>query len=145
MKCKIIGVSERSEEQVIVYATEHNPLAEEIARLAASDEIPLFGMAGNELIKINPTDVICFITEGEHVIALTKKGRLRMRSRLYQLEELCAKSFIKLNQSCLANVSMIEKFDTSLAGTLTVTFKGGYRDYVSRRQVKNVKKRMGIK
>ena len=90
MKCKIIGVSERSEEQVIVYATEHNPLAEEIARLAASDEIPLFGTAGNELIKINPTDVVCFITEGEHVIALTKKGRLRMRSRLYQLEELCS-------------------------------------------------------
>ena len=40
---------------------------------------------------------------------------------------------------------MISHFDLSLGGTMKVVFKSGYKDYVSRRQIKNIKERLGIK
>ena len=53
--------------------------------------------------------------------------------------------FVKLNQSCIVNIKKIECFDASLGGALKVTLKNGYRDYVSRRQLKAVKERLGLK
>ena len=52
--------------------------------------------------------------------------------------------FIKINQSCIANIRQIQRFDTSFSGTLRVIFKNGYTDYVSRRQLKAVKERLGL-
>jgi len=68
----------------------------------------------------------------------------RLNHRLYQLEERLGTRFLKINQSCLANIQQIQRFDASLAGALLVIFKNGYRDYVSRRQLKTVKERMGF-
>ena len=53
--------------------------------------------------------------------------------------------FIKINQSTVANISKIARFGTSFDGSLYVTFKNGYRDYVSRRQISNVKRALKIK
>jgi len=39
---------------------------------------------------------------------------------------------------------LIKKFDVSFGGALTVIFKNGYTDYVSRRQMKIVKERIGF-
>ena len=64
--------------------------------------------------------------------------------RLWQLEELLGEEFLKINQSCLANVSRIKRFRASFGGSLLVSFACGYEDYVSRRQLKQVKERMGM-
>ena len=41
--------------------------------------------------------------------------------------------------------SKVGAFGTSFDGSLYVTFKNGYRDYVSRRQISNVKRALKIK
>ncbi len=67
-----------------------------------------------------------------------------MKCRLYQLEESLPMEFVKINQSCIANLQQVEKFSVSFGGSLMVCFKNGQREYVSRRQVKAVKKRVGM-
>ena len=54
-------------------------------------------------------------------------------------------TFIYINQGCLANINLIDRFDASIGGTLLIIFKSGYKDYVSRRQLKKIKERLGIK
>ena len=71
--------------------------------------------------------------------------RVRVKFRLYEIEEVFDTGFVKINQSCIANISKMKKFDVSLGGALRVEFKNGYRDYVSRRQMRAVKERLGIK
>ena len=44
----------------------------------------------------------------------------------------------------MINVSKIKLFDVNFGGALKVILKSGYSDYVSRRQVKNVKEWLGI-
>ena len=67
-----------------------------------------------------------------------------MKKRLYQLEEQLGQDYMKINQSCLANISQISRFSASIGGSLEVVFRDGYKDYVSRRELKKVKERMGI-
>ena len=70
--------------------------------------------------------------------------KLRLHQRLYELEELGESNLIKINQSCIANTEKIDRFEVSFGGALAVVFKNGHRDYVSRRQLKYVKERIGL-
>ena len=53
-------------------------------------------------------------------------------------------SFIKINQSAIANLKMIRKFDSTIGGTIKVVFKNGHVEYVSRRNIQRLKERLGL-
>lgn len=137
-------IDKSREEEVIVFAHEENELVKDIQALVSGKSQTLIGYTDNEAVVIEPSQTECFIVESNKVFALTGKDKYRLKERLYQLESILPDSFIKINQSCICNIKMIKKFDVSISGALTVIFKSGYRDYVSRRNVKTVKERLGI-
>ena len=143
MKFRLIIDCER-EEEVVVYAHEKTPLVCRIEELAAESE-ELLGYSGKSIVKLTPIKVFAFATEDGKVVAFTEKEKLYVNLRLYQLEKMLGSEFVKINQSCLVNVSKIERFEATIGASLMVVLKNGYRDYVSRRQVKFVKERMGFK
>ncbi|MGM9647386.1 MAG: LytTR family DNA-binding domain-containing protein [Eubacteriales bacterium] len=142
MKFKLIIDRDRPEE-VQVYAHRENRLTRAIERLCEEDAVRLIGYRDREMIPLNLSDVCCFVVENNKIYALTSVDKLQLKCRLYALEETLPDGFVKLNQSCIANLSRIERFDASFAGTLTVRFQNGYTDYVSRRNLRNVKERLG--
>lgn len=144
MKCTTV-IDKSRDEEVIIYAHENSELVLRIEELVNGDKSALIGYTDREIVQLSPSEVFCFISENGKSFALTEKGRMRIKLRLYEIEELMTDGFVKINQSCIANVSRIAKFDTSIAGALTVLFKNGYKDYVSRRQLKMVKERIGFK
>ena len=143
MKFSFYADKERNE--VIVYAPEKNELITEIEHLARKNSSELIGYKNKEAIKLSPDEILCFISENNRVFAVTEKKKLLLRLRLYQLEESLSSNFVKINQSCIANIRQIKKFNASFSGTLQVTFKNGYTDYVARRRLKEVKERLGVK
>ena len=143
MKCYTY-IKENEEERVLIYAHDRTRLVEDIESLVLGSEIDLTGSYDSEIIKIDINDVICFISENNKVYALIGDKKYQIRYRLYQIEELNLNMFIKINQSCLANKTKIKKFETTIGGALKVVFKNDYIDFISRRELKNVKKRMGL-
>lgn len=143
MKCRII-IDPHREEEVIVYAHEKTAFVQDIARLVADEDFSLIGYRDKEAVPLTPSEVVCFTVEDGKVYAVTDRERLWIKRRLYQLEAHLPEPFVKLNQSCIANVRRIARFDASLGGALTVIFRNGQRDYVSRRQLKHVKERLGL-
>lgn len=133
------------EEEVVVYAHEHHGTVQAIEALLAEREELLIGYNGREAVRLHPQQVCCFTVERERVVAVTPTERLQMRCRLYQLEERLGTDFVRINQSCLVNVHSIQRFGATVGGALTVMLTGGYQDYVSRRQLKTVKERLGLK
>lgn len=144
MKFRLI-IDKNREEEVIVYSHKETKLTEEIKRIVESDATELVGYFEREAYRINLSDVFCFIAQDNNVYAVTAENSLRIRMRLYQLEEMLDSNFIKINQSCIVNIRQIRKFDYSFSGFLKVELKNGYSDYVSRRNIKNVKERLGVK
>ena len=144
MKVKTV-IEEGSEELVVIYAPEYTDRVREIERFAMGESAEgLIGYSGESIIPIDAGEVSAFVSEGGSVYAILSGRRLTVRERLYSLERRFGAAFVRVNQSCLANVAMIARFDASFSGALAVIFKDGYRDYVSRRQLKVVKERIGF-
>jgi DNA-binding LytR/AlgR family response regulator len=134
------------EEEIVIYTKRRTreiaELEDYLDRMGA--ELMGYGEDG-QILPLRPAEVHCFTVEDGRVYALTEKGRLTIRLPLYAIEEMLSEDFVRINQSCLGNVQRITRFDASIGGSLMVTFGNGHRDYVSRRQLKTVKERMGIK
>ena len=143
MNIRII-IDKNREEEILIYAHEKNGLISEIERLVYESTTELIGYKDNEAKKLNLLNVNCFISENNRVFAVTDE-KLQVKLRLYQIEEKLDENFIKINQSCIANIRQIEKVEATFSGSLTVVFKNGYRDYISRRNLKSVKERLGVK
>lgn len=142
MKCETV-ISAQEEERVIIYAHERRPFIEKIEALAASDgQGELFGYTDSECVRLERSEIECVSVIDGKVVAITQRGRFRLRERLYMLEESLGGGFVKINKSALANIDSIERFSASFGASLLVTFKCGYSDYISRRQIKNVKERL---
>lgn len=143
MKCQII-IDEKREEEVLIYAQKRSSLVDEIERLVESNNLTIKGTKDDEIIIINPLDVTCFISQNNKVFALIGEEQYKIKERLYQLEEMMDENYIKINQSCLANIKRIDRFSSSLGGAIMVLFDNGYKDYISRRELKKFKERMGL-
>lgn len=143
MKLQIV-INPNRDEEITIYAHEKSPLVCEIEELVKSYSVDLIGYTENETVKLNLSDIYCFFTEDNKVFALTENEKYRLKSRLYQIEESLSDNFVKINQSCIANIKKIDRFKATVGGSLTVVFKNGHVDFVSRRNLKNVKERLGL-
>ncbi|MBR3716286.1 MAG: LytTR family transcriptional regulator [Clostridia bacterium] len=143
MKCRTVIDKDR-EEEVVIYVHEKSELSSEIEEFVMGRSLELLGYKDKNIVRLALSEVYCFTVEENKVFALTEKERLQLKQRLYLLEEMLDDSFVKINQSCIVSVRKIKRFDTSITGTLVVELKNGYKDYVSRRQLKKVKERIGL-
>lgn len=149
MKYKIEIVKEQDAD-IVITARERTPVLERLEALLTDAEAEpladavLYGYRDDEIVRLEPSEVYCFFVEAGRVYALTDGGRWQMRERLYTLEGTVGDGYIKINQSCLIRRDKIARFRTTLGGALEVVLKNGYTDYVSRRQLKSVKERLGI-
>ena len=134
------------EEEVVIYAGKRTREIEELERYLDRMGAELVGYGEDgQILPLRPAEIHCFIVEDGRVCALTEKEKLTVRLPLYAIEEMLTEDFVRINQSCLGSIRKIARFDASIGGALMVTFGNGHRDYVSRRQLKNVKERMHIK
>ncbi len=131
-------------EEVVVHAHEPSALTEAIQALCENNAFELVGYFEKEMFRLNPSDVDCFTVQDNKVYALCNRKNFLLKYRLYELEKQLPHHFVKINQSCIANMKKIERFDASISGSLKVIFKNGYTDYISRRQLKIVKERLGL-
>lgn len=143
MKLKIVIDPDR-EEEVIVFTHSRTPLVEEIERLLTDKPLELVGFQDGEATVLEYVKVTRFTVEGDKTYAYVGAQRYRIKQRLYQIEENAPDCFIRIHQSCLANLRQIARFEASYSGTLRVVFKNGDTDYVSRRNVRHVKERLGV-
>ena len=139
-----LKIDKEREEEVIVFAHEKSALTERIKTLISTSETEIFGYKDKEIIRLDESDIYCFYLEDGKLYAMSDSGIFRIKMRLFELEEKLSRNFIKINQSSIANLKKIERFGVSFGASLTVHFKNGYTDYVSRRRTKAVKERLGF-
>ena len=134
------------EEEVVIHARRRTKAVADLEAYIESLDAELVGYGGDgRIVPLRPAEVHCFVAEEGSVYALTDTERLTIRLPLYAIEEMLDQGFVRINQSCIGNIRKIDRFTTSIGGALMVTFRNSHRDYVSRRQLKAVKERIGFK
>ena len=140
-----VTIDQNCTEEIKIFAHERNELIDKIEDMLKQEEVRFVGFFGGEIFPLEPDDVFCFFAENNKCFALLENKKLEVKQRLYKIEAALPREFVKINQSCIANLSKIEKFEATIGGTLKVVFKNGHTDYVSRRNLKSIKERLGIK
>ena len=143
MKCTI-EINEDREEEIIIYAKKRSRLVDKLEDLATQDDFELTGYRETASKILELSEIYFFTTEDNKVFAVTEKEKWQLKTRLYKIEENLPSSFIKINQSCIANIKKIDHFDSMFSGAMAVIFKNGATDYISRRQLKLIKERLGL-
>lgn len=142
-------IVDRTKEEEIV-ATVHNPsaLTQEIEALVrqytGADRIPAYTQ--DDIRMLDFSQIACItVSEGKTYAIDIKKQQYRLKQRLYELEKVLPKYFIRINKSAIANEKQLERFAVTYSGAVDAVFKCGYREYVSRRCFAEIKRRYSIK
>ena len=143
MKFKMIIDKEKDEE---IVATVHEPteLTEKIAQLVmeytGTDRIAAYWEDDIKMLAFS--QIACITVCDGKTYAIDVKGtQYRLKQRLYELESILPSSFIRINKSAIANEQQIERFAANFSGAVDAVFRGGYREYVSRRCFAVIKRR----
>ena len=140
-----IFIDKDREEEIVIYAKERTELIDKIEELLSMGRCDsVIGTNDNDIVVIQIGDIVAFSVSDGITWAVTEDGKYKTKLRLYQAEESFGADFLRINQSCIVRVGAIERFSASFGGSLTVYLKGGFCDYVSRRQLKTVKERIGF-
>ena len=144
MKYKLI-IAPSQEESIVITAHHKNEKISQIEKIIMEkNNYKIMGYSSNEIVPINLDEVYAFFTNNGKVYVSLKDKEYLIKERIYQLEELLNNSFIKINQSCVINIKYILKFDLSITSSIKVILKNNFQDYISRRELKNVKRSLGL-
>src|SRR5699024_1929025 len=103
----------------------------------------LFGVDGEQTVLLDPYDIDFFHVENTKTYAQMKQRRLEVRMKLIEVEEsFASRVFMRFSKSVIGNINRIERLELSYNGNLCVYFQSGNKEYISRKYVSAVKKRL---
>lgn len=104
----------------------------------------LIAFAGNEIHRVNPLDIFYIETVDNKTFLYCESNVYETKQKLYELEELNMKDFLRISKSVIVNLSKIKSLSPSMSGRLEATLKNGERVVISRQYVNELKKNFGI-
>jgi len=143
MKYKLI-IDKNAEEEIIAIVHAPSSLTEQIENLVCSFSGAdwLMGYREDEMRKLMFGEIECITVLDRKVMAIDTKGNhYRIQDRLRDLEDVLPSYFIRINKSTLANEHRILRFDAVFSGGVDAVFQCGYREYVSRRCLAEIRRR----
>lgn len=147
MKVEVKIVPQRTEPVLVLEAPALTPQVEALAtRLREQEVRPLMGTLGERTVLLDRNKVLRFFAADKSVFAQTAEGEYKLRERLYALEEsLDPRRFVRISNAEIVNLDQVTALDLSLGGTIKMTLAGGKAVcWVSRRNVKNIKRALGL-
>jgi DNA-binding LytR/AlgR family response regulator len=143
MKFKLI-IDENAEECVTVVANKRNSLTDELENAVMNyhgeDEIVVYSDIEMKSLAISNIECVSVI-DGKCEVVDCDGKKYAVKERLYEVEQRLPNYFIRINKSAIANEKAIERFKADFGGGVSVEFKCGYSDYVSRRCFAEIKRR----
>ena len=146
MKIDIIIDETIEETQVKIFAKEYSKEVETIKNLLSDRLVDkLVAFRDKEVFIISHEEIIRIFALDKNIFIKTKNGTFTSRLTLYELDNrLDKRKFIRISRSDIVNLDFVKKLDLSFTGTIAVELKNDDVAYVSRRNLKNFKKALGL-
>jgi DNA-binding LytR/AlgR family response regulator len=141
----IIEKPQAGEEEIIIVKC-HSISPELLTLLNAIKEQDnlLIANVGNEIHRVNPADIYYIETVDNKTFLYGKSDVYESKQKLYELEELALRDFLRVSKSAIVNLSKIKSLIPSLSGRLEAVLSNGERLIISRQYVNVLKKTLGI-
>ena len=140
-----LNIDEKFKEILVTISTDKiNDEVQELVNYIEYKEDYLVGIADDQVCVLDISDIIRVFVEDRKVFVVTTKGRFIVRKKLYEMNNLLTKDFVKISQSEIANIKFIKNLDLSIRGTIVIVYKNSDISYVSRRLLKDFKTKLGL-
>ena len=140
-----LNIDEKVKETLVVVSA--NKIDKEVQNLINYIEYSseyLIGIVENKASIIDIDEIIRVYIEDRKTFVVTLKDTYVVKKKLYEVENMVTRNFIKISQSEIANIKFIKNLDFSNTGTIVVKYKNSDISYVSRRMIKEFKLKLGI-
>ena len=140
-----LNIDEKFKEILVTISTDKiNDEVQELVNYIEYKEDYLVGIADDQVCVLDISDIIRVFVEDRKVFVVTTKGKFVVRKKLYEMNNLLTKDFVKISQSEIANIKFIKNLDLSMRGTIVIVYKNSDISYVSRRLLKDFKTKLGL-
>lgn len=140
-----LNIDKKFGETIVTIST--NKVNDEIQNLVnyiENKEDYFTGISDGKVCLLNMEDIIRVYVEDRKVYVVTIEGKFIIRKKLYEVQSMLNKDFIKISQSEIANVKYIHSLDLGLRETIVINYKNSDISYVSRRMLKEFKMKLGL-
>ena len=140
-----LNIDEKVKETLVVVSA--NKIDKEVQNLINYIEYSseyLIGIVENKVSIIDIDEIIRVYIEDRKTFVVTLKDTYVVKKKLYEVENMVTRNFIKISQSEIANIKFIKNLDFSNTGTIVIKYKNSDISYVSRRMIKEFKLKLGI-
>ena len=140
-----LNIDEKFKEILVTISTDKiNDEVQELVNYIEYKEDYLVGIADDQVCVLDISDIIRVFVEDRKVFVVTTKGKFVVRKKLYEMNNLLTKDFVKISQSEIDNIKFIKNLDLSIRGTIVIVYKNSDISYVSRRLLKDFKTKLGL-
>lgn len=140
-----LNIDEKVKETLVVVSA--NKIDKEIQNLINYIEYSseyLIGIVEDKASIIDIDEIIRVYIEDRKTFVVTLKDKYVVKKKLYEVENMVTRNFIKISQSEIANIKFIKNLDFSNTGTIVIKYKNSDISYISRRMIKEFKLNLGI-
>ena len=140
-----LNIDEKVKETLVVVSA--NKIGKEVQNLINYIEYSseyLVGIVEDKASIIDIDEIIRVYIEDRKTFVVTLKDTYVVKKKLYEVENMVTRNFIKISQSEIANIKFIKNLDFSNTGTIVIKYKNSDISYVSRRMIKEFKLKLGI-
>ncbi|MGE8206947.1 LytTR family DNA-binding domain-containing protein [Heyndrickxia sp. NPDC080065] len=145
MQIKLIIDEKIKETEIHIHTDAYTDEIEQIMKyLKSSNNEVIDGYLQQQIYMLKITDIYFVYSESAKVYFQTDEDEYESKRKLYELEELLEKDFVRINKSTLVNMSKISFMKMERIGMMQLVMDNGSTAHVSRMYLKVLKKRLGI-
>ncbi len=133
------------EEKIEIWVKEMTPNIDQIVKLVHSqEEMNIITVMKEDRSYILNLDQISHLyVENKTCYLVAGQEKYIYKHSLKYFEENSPSShFIRISKNCIANIKWIHYFEVGFSGQLVLKFKNNWKEYVSRKYVKELKRRL---
>ncbi|WP_428910039.1 LytTR family DNA-binding domain-containing protein [Niallia sp. Krafla_26] len=140
-----IDINEKYDETTVtIHAKKWSKELEELIRkLEYQTPKRIIGVQGGKSVLLSPSEIDFIFAENRKVYASMNQKSIELTMKLYEAEELLeSHGFCRLSKSALGNLNNMVSFELAFNGNLCVYFHSGSKEYVSRKYVHELKRKL---
>lgn len=146
MKIRLEVVEDISEDEIIIRCRQITGQIQKLQKMiaeASAEGVQLTLYKGNQEYYFPLKNILFFETGENYVFAHTKNDTFRIKYRLYELETVLPRSFVRISKSTIVNAGQILMVSRNLTSSSLIQFYKSHKQvYVSRRYYKSLSERL---
>ena len=114
-----------------------------IEKLSTRESVKLTVLDRNNCsCVIGEDEIVVVSADGKNVRVTATTGIYCAKQSLQSIEELLSRKFLRVSRFELINLSMVQKYDFTIVGTLRIEFNNGMETWASRRYIPLIRQRL---